>query len=223
MACPESTGRGNVEEPAEPRGTRAYTRPVITPEPPDEEVAAIREMVRSYPPLDRAAIGRLLGQVGYESLDEDPRRQLVQHHLWVVLEEATAASRPGTSTADLFQEGTTALLRLVHGLSRQAPLSPQEFQRQVRQVAVGAITMALEEETRVREQDQQWARDGERIFALEVEMRQESGEPPTDGQLARRLGWPEERVRQLRMAVAEAAAQHDRELLETLEEMEEEE
>ncbi len=202
----------------------AYTRPVVTSapsEPPDEELAAVREMVQSYPPLEAEAISQLLAEVGYESLDEDPRRQLVQHHLWLVLEEATGAARPGTSTADLFQEGTTALLKLVHGLSRRDPLAPSEFQRQAREAAIAAIAAALEEETRVREQDQQWARDGERVFALEVEMRRESGEPPTDRQLAARLGWPEERVRQLRRAVTEAAAQHDRELLETLEELEE--
>ena len=179
-------------------------------------------MVESYPPLEAGAVTQLLAGVGYESVDESPRRQLVQHHLWVVLEEATLAARPGTSTADLFQEGTTALLKLVHGLSWRDPLSAEKFQRQVRLVASAAITAALEEETRVREQDQQWARDGERVFALEVEMRSESGEPPTDRQMASRLGWPEERVRQLRRAVAEASAQHDRELLETLEEMEEE-
>jgi DNA-directed RNA polymerase specialized sigma subunit len=211
--------------PTDRQQLRAYTRPVVTPapsEPSGEELAALREMVESYPPLDAGAITNLLAGVGYESLDENHRRQLVQHHLWLVLEEATAAARPGTSTADLFQEGTTALLKLVHGLSPQDPLAPEEFQRQARLVAAAAIAATLEEETRVREQDQQWARDGERVFALEVEMRAESGEPPTVGEMASRLGWPEEKVRQLQQAVAEAAAQHDRELLETLEEMEEE-
>ncbi|MHB1499549.1 MAG: sigma-70 family RNA polymerase sigma factor [Candidatus Dormibacteria bacterium] len=190
--------------------------------PPDEELLALREMVAGYPPLDAAAVARLLGEVGYEDLDQDPRRQLVQHHLWMVLEAATSAARPGTSTADLFQEGTTALLKLVHGLSRHDPLEPTEFQRQVRAAADAAIKAALDEETRIRDQDQQWARDGERVFALETEIRLETGESPTDQQLATRLGWAEERVRQVRLAVSEAAAAHDRELLETLEEMEEE-
>jgi len=192
------------------------------PPPPDGELETIVVMVRGFSPLDSATTAKLLASVGYEGLDEDPRRQLVQHHLWIVLEEAGAAARAGTSTGDLFQEGTTALLKLVHGLSREQPLTPEEFRDRARQAAAAAIAATLEEESSARAQDERWARDGERLFALEVELRHEAGEPPSDADLATRLGWSGERVRQLRRAVSEAAAQHDRELLETIEEMEEE-
>lgn len=206
------------------RNEAAYTRAVATPKPPpqDDEMVTIIDMVSEFPPLDSETTAGLLASVGYEGLDEDPRRQLVQHHLWMVLEEASAAARAGTSTGDLFQEGTTALLKLVHGLSREQPLTPEQFRARARQVAAASIAAALEEESRARAQDEQWARDGERLFALEVELRKEAGQPPTDTELAARLGWSGERVRQLRRAVSEAAAQHDRELAETIEEMEEE-
>jgi RNA polymerase primary sigma factor len=178
-------------------------------------------MVGEFPPLGESAIATLLAEVGYENLDQAPRRQLVQHHLWIALEEATREERPGTLVGDLFQEGTTALLKLVHGLSGETPLTPAEFERQARAVVATAISATLEEEERAREQDERWARDAEVVFAADVEMRREAGAPPTDRQLADHLGWSEERVRQLRQAASEAAAQHDRELLETLEEMEE--
>jgi DNA-directed RNA polymerase specialized sigma subunit len=178
-------------------------------------------MVAEFPPLGEQAIAGLLATVGYENLDQDPRRQLVQHHLWIALEQATSVDRPGTPVGDLFQEGTTALLKLVHGLSGETPLTPAEFQRQAREVVAAAIRATLAEEERAREQDERWARDAEVVFAADVEMRRELGAPPSDRQLADHLGWPEERVRQLRQAASEAAAQHDRELLETLEEMEE--
>ena len=178
-------------------------------------------MVGEFPPLGDQALATLLAEVGHENLDQDPRRQLVQHHLWMALEEATRADHPGIQVGDLFQEGTTALLKLVHGLSGESPLTPAEFRRQAREVMSAAISATLEEETAARERDEQWVRDAEVVFAADVELRGEIGAPPSDRQLADRLRWSEERVGQLRRAASEAAAQHDRELLETLEEMEE--
>lgn len=207
----------------------AYTRSVATAKGPltkpgevPDELAHVQQMVAQFPPLASRDTARLLSEVGDQALDADPRRQLVQHHLWLALEAAQAAASPGISAADLFQEGTTALLKLVHGLAPGSGLSPEEFLAQVRVAVATAITATVEDEARAREQDRQWALDAERVFVTEAELRLESGEPPSDRQLASKLGWDLERVQQLRRAVAEASAQHDAELLESLGELEEE-
>lgn len=187
-----------------------------------DELTHLRRMVAEFPPLDNRATARLLAEVADPGLDADPRRQLVQRHLWLVMEAAEAAASPGIPAADLFQEGTTALLKVVHGLAPGTGLSADEFLAQVRAAVATAISATIEDEAAAREQDQQWARDAERLFVTEAELRLESGEPPTDRQLASQLGWDEERVRQLRRAVAEASSQHDAELMESLGEMEDE-
>lgn len=208
---------------------RAYTRPVATakgplkdPDEVPDELAHLQRMVAEFPALDSRATARLLSEVADQGLDADPRRQLVQGHLWLVLEAAEAAASPGIPAADLFQEGTTALLKLAHGLAPGTGLSAAEFLAQVRAAVATAIGATLEDEAQAREHDQQWARDAERLFVTEAELRLESGEPPTDRQLASHLGWDQERVQQLRRAVAEASSQHDAELMESLGEMEEE-
>ena len=208
---------------------RAYTRLVATakgplhePDEAPDELTHLQRMVAEFPPLDNRATARLLSEVADPGLDADPRRQLVQRHLWLVLEAAEAAASPGIPAADLFQEGTTALLKVVHGLAPGTDLSADEFLSQVRAAVATSINATIEDEARAREHDQQWARDAELLFVTEAELRLESGEPPTDRQLALQLGWDEERVQQLRRAVAEASSQHDAELMESLGEMEEE-
>ena len=196
--------------------------PLKDPDEVPDELARLQQLVAEFPPLDEKATARLLTEVGAQGLDADPRRQLVQHHLWLVLGAAAAAAAPGISAADLFQEGTTALLKLVHGLAPGARLGPEEFLAQVRAAVSTAIGATVEDEAHAREQDQQWARDAELLFVTEVELRLDSGEPPTDRELAAKLGWDGERVQQLRRAVAEASSQHDAELMESLGELEEE-
>ncbi|MHB1525845.1 MAG: sigma-70 family RNA polymerase sigma factor [Candidatus Dormibacteria bacterium] len=197
------------------------TDPAKAPDEVLSELAQLQRLVAEYPPLDGVATAALLSEVGDQGLDADPRRQLVQHHLWLVLDEAVSATAPGISTADLFQEGTTALLKLVHGLAPGTGLGPEEFLAQVRAAVATAIGATVEDEAQARERDQQWARDAERLFVIEAELRLESGESPTDTELASKLGWDQERVQQLRRAVAEASSQHDLELMESLGEMEE--
>jgi DNA-directed RNA polymerase sigma subunit (sigma70/sigma32) len=189
----------------------------------EDEATRLAHMVAEYPPLDLAQTARLLSEVGDSGIDADPRRQLLHHHLWVVLDQALAAAGPGTSPSDLFQDGSAALLKLVHGLAPGTTLGPVEFLAQVREVVAIAIAAALEDEASARAHDAEWALDAERLFAADMQLKLENGAAPTDQELAVHLGWPEERVGQMRRAVNEAAAQHDAELMATLDEIEEEE
>lgn len=187
-----------------------------------EEDAGLRQLVAEFPPLEDAETARLLAQVDDRGVDQEPRRALVQHHLWIVLDEATARQRPEIPLADLFQEGSTALLKVVHGLAPGTSLGPQELRRLLKEAVSTAISVALEEETQARARDQAWAEDAERLFLEEAEITASSGLAASDRELAGRLGWTEDRVRQMRRAVAEASAQHDEELAEILGEMAEE-
>lgn len=186
------------------------------------EVEALKELVEQFPPLTDAQTRELLDEVGEQGLEAVPRRLLVQHHLWLVLEEAQSAGS-GEAFPDLFQEGSTALLKIVHGLAPRSPITPEEFRDAVRTAVRETVRGAVEEERAAREADLQWARDGETLALAEAALAAELGRPPADEEMARHLGWTEERTIQMRRAVAEAHSQYDREMAELLAHLEEEE
>ena len=177
----------------------------------------VHELVAGFDRLSREEMARLLSEPR-----EDGRaaEQLVEGTLWLVLETARSRHTETIPLDDLFQEGSTALVTLVHGLDPQRPLSPNQFQDRVRQVVGQVMDSLVAEEEAARREDLRWAADSERLFAAEVELRLNSEIAPTDGQLAAHLGWPEERVVQLRRAVGEARSQHDVELMDILGEIE---
>lgn len=183
---------------------------------------SLRELVQQFPPLADAQTRDLLAQVGEQGLEAAPRRRLVQHHLWLVLEEAQAAA-VGESLPDLFQEGSTALLKIVHGLAPRPALTPEQFRESVRRAVRETVRGAMEEERIAREADEQWARDGEALALAEATLSAELARPPSDKEVARHLGWTEDRTIQLRRAVAEARSHYDREMADLLAQLEDEE
>lgn len=186
------------------------------------ELEHLRELVAEHPRLPDPEVAELLGRVGEHGLDAPPRRLLAQHHLWIVLDEV---SRVGDeqSAGDLFQEGSTALLKVVHGLAGPAAMTPGEFRAVVRGAVAETVRGALREEREAREADQRWAEDGERLALAEATLGAELGRPPSDLELAAQMAWPLERTTQLRRAVHEARSQYDREMLDLLGELEDEE
>jgi hypothetical protein len=145
---------------------------------------------------------------------------LVEGSLWVVLEAAEAAQSDTLPLEDLFQEGSTALVTVVHGLDQGHALAPDQFLTQVRQAVGQVIGALIMEEEEARLEDLRWAADAERLFAAEAELRLDADTAPTDLELAAHLSWPVSRVEQLRRAVDEARSQHDVELLNILGEIE---
>ena len=180
----------------------------------------VRQLVEGFPRLNKDQLARLLGGLPASSSGPDPAQQLVEGTLWVVLQAAEAHQSQTLPLEDLFQEGSTALVTVVHGLDPSQPLSPDQFVNRVRQ-AVGQVMDALvAEEVAARLEDLRWAADAERLFAAEAELRLNSATAPTDLQLAAHLSWPVARVAQLRRAVDEARSQNDVELMDILGEIE---
>jgi len=180
----------------------------------------VRQLVVGFPRLSQDRLAGLLGGPPASDSRVDPAQQLVEGTLWVVLEAAEAHRSATLPLEDLFQEGSTALVTVVHGLDPTNPLSPDQFLGRVRQ-AVGQVMDALvAEEEAARVEDLRWAADAERLFAAEAELRLDSDTAPTDLLLAAHLSWPVARVAQLRVAVEEARSQHDVELMDILGEIE---
>ncbi|MGC1185437.1 MAG: hypothetical protein WBA31_09875 [Candidatus Dormiibacterota bacterium] len=180
----------------------------------------VRQLVAGFPKLTGERLASLLGAKPASGEGPDPSQQLVEGTLWVVLEVAEARQSETLPLEDLFQEGSTALVTIVHGLDSSRPLSPAQFLARVRQ-AVGQLVDALvAEEDVARLEDLRWAADAERLFAAEAELRLDSDAAPSDLELAAHLSWPVGRVAQLRRAVDEARSQHDVELMNILGEIE---
>lgn len=180
----------------------------------------VRQLVAGFRRLSADQLKQLLaGGTGPGSRPE-AAEQLVEGTLWVVLQAAEAHKSETLPLEDLFQEGSTALVTVVHGLDSSRPLSPEQFLNRVRQAVGQVMDSLMVEEEEARLEDLRWAADAEKLFAAEAELRLNSASAPTDLQLAAQLSWPVARVAQLRRAVDEARSQHDVELMDIIGEIE---
>jgi hypothetical protein len=213
----------------DPGGNRTYTRGVVSGRSKAEVAPVldegaqpqdVHELVASFPRLTKDRLSVLLRAPRGPGSGVDPAQQLVEGSLWVVLEAAEAAQSDTLPLEDLFQEGSTALVTVVHGLDQGHALAPDQFLTQVRQAVGQVIGALIMEEEEARLEDLRWAADAERLFAAEAELRLDADTAPTDLELAAHLSWPVSRVEQLRRAVDEARSQHDVELLNILGEIE---
>lgn len=176
----------------------------------------IRRLVASFPRLTPGPLAQLLAGTRGPEIGATAARELVEGSLWAVLEAAEARQSETLPLEDLFQEGSAALVTVVHGLNPSRPLTADQFLARVRQ-AVGQVMGSLvAEEEEARIEDLRWAADAERLFAAEAELRLASRTAPSDLELAAHLNWPADRVGQLRRAVDEARSQHDVELMDIL-------
>ena len=175
----------------------------------------LRELVAEHPRLPDAQVVALLAEVSEQGLDARPRRLLAQHHLWLVLDEVARLGQ-GQDAGDLFQDGTTALLKVVQGLAPHPQISPRELQEAIRQAVADTVRGALLEAQAARDADRRWAEDGERLALAAVALETELGRPASDLELAAHLGWTVDRTAQLRRAVDEARLQYDREMADVL-------
>ncbi|MGA7088208.1 MAG: hypothetical protein WA695_04720 [Candidatus Dormiibacterota bacterium] len=195
------------------------------PSSEDEEVElatpqAIRDLVSGFPRLRSDRLARLLADQTGPEMSQVQAQQLVEGNLWLVLEAAEARESETLPLEDLFQEGSSALVTLVHGLDPAHPLSPAEFLARVRQAVRQVMDAQVAEEEEARLEDLRWAADAERLLAAETELHLQSEAVPSEAELAAHLGWPLARVAQLRRAVDEARTQNDAELLDILGEIE---
>ncbi|MGC2192240.1 MAG: hypothetical protein WA751_07885 [Candidatus Dormiibacterota bacterium] len=180
----------------------------------------VRQLIAGFRRLSKVRLKQLLGSSPESGSPAAAAQQLVEGTLWVVLEAAEAHQSEMIPLEDLFQEGSSALVTVVHGLDARHPLSPDQFLGRVRQAVDQVMASLVAEEKAARLEDLRWAADAERLFAAEAELRLNSATVPTDLQLAAHLSWPEARVAQLRRAVDEARSQHDVELMDILGEIE---
>jgi DNA-directed RNA polymerase sigma subunit (sigma70/sigma32) len=181
---------------------------------------AVRELVAGFPRLDADSLAHLLTDQKGPELSQAQAQRLVEGNLWLVLQAAEARESETLPLEDLFQEGSSALVTLVHGLDPAHPLSPAEFLSGVRQALTQVMDAQVAAEEEARLEDLRWAADAERLLAAETELRLQSEAVPSEAELAAQLGWPLARVAQLRRAVDEARAQNDAELLDILGEIE---
>ncbi|MGH7608770.1 MAG: sigma factor [Candidatus Dormibacteria bacterium] len=181
----------------------------------------LRQLVAAYPELSPAELARALTSGPGPGEAEAWEQRLVQHHLGMVLTAAESRTKDTPTAEDLFQEGSAALVILVHGLDPSRPLSPEDFHASL-QAALGQVMDALlAERVRAQREDQRWADDAERLAAEEAQLRLETGAEPSDASLAKALGWSVERVVPLRRAIDRARSTDDEQLMDILQELEE--
>jgi len=180
----------------------------------------VRQLVAEFRRLSADQLKQLLAGGAQPGSRPEAAEQLVEGTLWVVLQAAEAHKSETLPLEDLFQEGSTALVTVVHGLDSSRPLSPEQFLNRVRQAVGQVMDSLMVEEEEARLEDLRWAADAEKLFAAEAELRLNSASTPTDLQLAAQLSWPVARVAQLRRAVDEARSQHDVELMDIIGEIE---
>ncbi|HVB53234.1 MAG TPA: hypothetical protein VNF24_03455 [Candidatus Acidoferrales bacterium] len=180
----------------------------------------VGQLVAGFPRLSGKQLKALLANSPGPESRAETAQQLVEGTLWAVLQAAESHHSETLPVEDLFQEGSTALVTVVHGLDPYRPLSPDQFLGRVRQAVGQVMDSLVAEEEDARLEDLRWAADAERLFAAEAELRLDTDTVPTDLQLAAHLSWPVARVAQLRRAVDEARSQHDVELMDILGEIE---
>jgi RNA polymerase sigma factor (sigma-70 family) len=181
---------------------------------PDEE-DEIQAQLSRYPRLSTAEERGLLATHGTDR--DAANRVLIEHNLHLVLEAAQARKSRGVAFGDLFQEGTVGLISAVEHYK------PADGGFHARLVHVIAATM----DDVLAQTDEAQRNDGAFVIAcrlLESAQRllsERLDRPATPAELAKLLHWEEARVNAILAMLGEAQTEHDQELLDYLEDLDE--
>jgi RNA polymerase sigma factor (sigma-70 family) len=181
---------------------------------PDEE-DEIQAQLSRYPRLSTEEERGLLATHGTDR--DAANRVLIEHNLHLVLEAAQARKSRGVAFGDLFQEGTVGLISAVEHYK------PADGGFHARLVHVIAATM----DDVLAQTDEAQRNDGAFVIAcrlLESAQRllsERLDRPATPAELAKLLHWEEARVNAILAMLGEAQTEHDQELLDYLEDLDE--
>jgi DNA-directed RNA polymerase sigma subunit (sigma70/sigma32) len=188
-----------------------------SPEDPGERglTVYLEAQVRRYPRLAVADRARLLAAV--QQGDSQASQQLVEHHLYLVLEVAAEYRNQGLGIGDLFQAGAEGLLVGVeHFRGVEA-----EFVASSRQAVARAIEGALANESEAVKNESAFVDACRALERAEVLLKTRLGRPPTDQELAAALEWDDGRVETIRRILVDARTRQDLEMLAYLDDGEE--
>lgn len=156
--------------------------------------------------------GRLLEAAG--SGDPVAQQSLTRAHLdWVTAAARERAGR-GLSEADLFQEGTVGLIEAIRAFHASRG---GDFEAFARECVAGRMEEALEAEERAVQDGERLVQAASDYAAAEMALRRELDRSGTAVELARKLEWSVDRVREIGQMVDDARRRHDEELLQYLE------
>ena len=218
---PHQAGEPEPSGPSRPRrgspsraGREAGVKRGTSPPPPaagtGEETGyeALARQARRANRADSEAEADLLAAAG--TGDQEARDSVVNAHLdWVVGAAEERAGR-GLSQADLFQEGSLALVKAVgefHGSGRS------DFEAFAREQVAEQMEQALTAEGRAQEDGRKLVEAAEDYERAEQNLRRELGRDATPEELAAKLEWSADRTAGIAELVAEARRRHDEELL----------
>lgn len=185
--------------------------------PDDTILDALAVQARAHPPLPAEEVESLLA--GARRRPRGPEEHtLVQHHLGVVLDSAIAHGVAELDVADLFQEGSLAMIAAV-GDYAAAGLAAAGLPAHLRTVVDAHLDGVVVAARRHREEDEAFVHDAGVLEAAEIVLRRRLGRAATTAELAATLGWTEERVAVLGGVLTDARVLHDESLLPYLDDL----
>jgi RNA polymerase sigma factor (sigma-70 family) len=183
--------------------------------PARDDEDEIQAQLSRYPRLSTAEERRLLATHGTER--DEANRVLIEHNLHLVLEAAQARKGRGVAFGDLFQEGTVGLISAVEHYK------PADGGFHARLVHVVAVTMddVLAQTVEAQRNDEAFVIACRLLESAQRLLSERLDRPATPAELAKLLQWEEARVTAILAMLGEAQTEHDQELLDYLEDLDE--
>ncbi len=183
----------------------------------DTVLDALAAEVRANPPLGAAEVAALLARARTDPHGE-AAAALVEHHLFLCLEVALKKPSAQLEVADLFQEGSVALVAAVSDYA-EAGGDAAGLREHLRTAVSRHVDAVAAEAARRHDDDEAFVRDIRLLEAAEVELRHRLGRDATAREVAAILEWEEERVAVVAAMLSEARALNDASLLAYLDDL----
>ena len=182
--------------------------------PDDTELDAIAAQVRAFPPLDDAAVGRLLRET-HDQPSGPAGAHLVEHSLGRVLDAVLERRSSGLDLLDLYQEGSVAATVAVAEYAARGG-DAAGLTHYVDRVVGTFLDDVVERAATQRKADEEIVRQAEQAETAEMTLRRILEREPTVTEMAAALEWPETQVEAIMEAVHAARAAYDEEIAQFL-------
>ncbi len=179
----------------------------------DTTLDALAAHAHAHPDLSPEAADRLIEAA--QGGDREAHETLVEHSLGAVLDSAVAHRDRGVDVIDLYQEGSMAAVVAVREYVGRRGTGSQ-LDAYVRRVVDGHLDRVIAAEQAASEGAARLVQDTELLEAAQLRLRDATGRPPTETELAALLRWAPERVELVAHHLATARELYDADIVQYL-------